>query len=114
MRELIQRIIFQLLVEGLRRLIVFTFLPIDPPEIVVGILVVGIDLDLLLKRCDGLIILASREIDEPEIVPGKFIFRIDFGGAFEATSTTVAACFCRLAEILPHGVLGLLQHYRHL
>jgi hypothetical protein len=35
----------------------------------------------------------------------------DFGGAFEATSTTVLACFCRLAEILPHGVLGLLQHY---
>jgi hypothetical protein len=25
--------------------------------------------------------------------------------------STVAACFCNLAEIWSHGVLGLLQHY---
>ena len=35
----------------------------------------------------------------------------DFGGAFEATSIDGCRLFCRLAEILPHGVLGLLQHY---
>jgi len=38
----------------------------------------------------------------------------DFGGAFEATSIDGCRLFCRLAEIWPHGVLGLLQHYRHL
>src|SRR5580704_5893509 len=35
----------------------------------------------------------------------------DFGGAFEATSIDGCRLFCRLAEIWPHGVLGLLQHY---
>jgi hypothetical protein len=34
----------------------------------------------------------------------------DFGGAFEATSIDGCRLFCRLAKILPHGVLGLLQH----
>jgi hypothetical protein len=37
----------------------------------------------------------------------------DFGGAFEATSIDGCRLFCRLAEIWPYGVLGLLQHYRH-
>ena len=37
----------------------------------------------------------------------------DFGGAFEAISMDGCRLFCRLAEILSHGVLGLLQHYRH-
>src|SRR6516225_10367601 len=34
----------------------------------------------------------------------------DFGGAFEATPIDDCRLFCRLAEILPHSVLGLLQH----
>ena len=34
----------------------------------------------------------------------------DFGGAFEAISIDGCRLFCRLAEILPHSVLGLLQH----
>jgi hypothetical protein len=33
----------------------------------------------------------------------------DFGGAFEATPIDDCRWFCRLAEILPHSVLGLLQ-----
>jgi hypothetical protein len=33
----------------------------------------------------------------------------DFGGAFEATPIDDCRLFCRLAEILPHSVLGLLQ-----
>ena len=37
----------------------------------------------------------------------------DFGGAFDATSIDGYRLFCRLAEIWPHGVLGLLQDYRH-
>ena len=36
-----------------------------------------------------------------------------FGGAFEPTSIDGCRLFCRLAEISSHGVLGLLQHYRH-
>jgi len=36
----------------------------------------------------------------------------DFGGAFEAISIDGCRLFCRLAEILPHSVLGLLQHNR--
>jgi hypothetical protein len=36
----------------------------------------------------------------------------DFGDAFEATPIDDCRLFCRLAEILPHGVLGLLQHNR--
>jgi hypothetical protein len=35
----------------------------------------------------------------------------DFGGAFEATSIDGCRLFCRLAEIWPYGVLGVL-HYR--
>ena len=35
----------------------------------------------------------------------------DFGGAFEATSIDDCRSFCRLAEDLSHGILGLLQHY---
>jgi hypothetical protein len=38
----------------------------------------------------------------------------DFGGAFEATSIDGCCLFCRLAEIQSRGVLGLLQHYRHI
>jgi len=33
----------------------------------------------------------------------------DIGGAFEATSIDGCRLFCHLAEILPHGVLGVLQ-----
>ena len=33
----------------------------------------------------------------------------DTGGAFEATSIDGCRLFCHLAEILPHGVLGVLQ-----
>src|SRR5712672_1813713 len=33
----------------------------------------------------------------------------DFGGAFEATSIDDCRSFCRLAEDLSHGILGLLQ-----
>jgi hypothetical protein len=36
----------------------------------------------------------------------------DFGSAFEVTSIDGCRLFCRLAEILSHGVLGLLQQYR--
>jgi hypothetical protein len=36
----------------------------------------------------------------------------DFRGAFEATSIDGCRLFCRLAEILPQSVLGLLQHNR--
>jgi hypothetical protein len=36
----------------------------------------------------------------------------DFGGAFEVTPIDDCRLFCRLAEILPHSVLGLLQHNR--
>ena len=38
----------------------------------------------------------------------------DFGGPFEGTSIDNCRLFGRLAEIQSHGVLGLLQHYRHL
>src|SRR5215467_10011431 len=36
----------------------------------------------------------------------------DIGGAFEATSIDGCRLFCHLAEILPHGVLGVLQQNR--
>jgi len=38
----------------------------------------------------------------------------DFGGAFEATSIDGCRWFCRLAEIQPRDILGLLQRYLHL
>src|SRR5262245_49691253 len=36
----------------------------------------------------------------------------DIGGMFEATSIDGCCLFCHLAEILPHGVLGVLQQNR--
>src|SRR5438093_470401 len=38
----------------------------------------------------------------------------DFGGAFEATSIDSCRLLCRSAKIQSHGVLGLLQHNRHI
>ena len=56
--ELVEWIVFQLLVEGFDRIVIFAIVPIDAAQIVVGELVVGIDFDLLLERGDGVIVLA--------------------------------------------------------
>jgi hypothetical protein len=44
---------------------------------------------------------------------GTTSFCDELGGAFEARSIDGNRLFCRLAEILSHGVLGMSQHYRH-
>ena len=49
MREFVERIVLELLVEGIRRVVVLAILPVGAPEIVVGELVVRIYLQRLLE-----------------------------------------------------------------
>src|SRR5580692_7083965 len=81
--ELVERIVFELFVEGLDCLVVLAVVPVNPAEIVVGVLVVGIYYELLLEGGDGLIVLAQREVDEAQVVPRVLVLGIDFGGALE-------------------------------
>ena len=57
--ELVERVDFDLLVEGGDGIVVFAFLPVGAAERVVGVFVVRIDFDLLLESDDGVVILAQ-------------------------------------------------------
>src|ERR1700722_4634443 len=81
--KFVQRIVIELLIEGLDSIVVTALVPIDSAQVVVGVVVVGIDFDLFLKSCDREIVFAQVEIGEAKKIPGGFIFRIDFGGSLE-------------------------------
>src|SRR4029077_9114683 len=66
-RELVERVVLELLVEGGHRVVVLEILPIGSPEIVIGELVVRIYIQRLLESRDRIVTLPQREVGEAEI-----------------------------------------------
>ena len=60
---------FDLLAEGSHRVIVFAFLPVGAAQSVVGVFIVGIDLDLFLERRDGVIVLPNAQVGRGQQIP---------------------------------------------
>src|SRR3984885_11839423 len=101
MGELVERIVLQLLVEGLDRVVVLALIPVNAAQVVVGELVIGIDFNLLLITSDRLPVLAHLEIYSPQIVPSEFVLGIDFGRALQKCNRyrQVAAVISRLRTV---------------
>src|SRR5208283_2765028 len=86
---LIERIVLELLVEGLYRIVVLTLVPVHPAQVVVGVIVVGINFDLFLESGDGSVVIARIEISQAEIVPGVLVLRINLGGALDQNNRDI-------------------------
>ena len=80
---LVERIVLELLVERLDRVVVVALRPIGAAQIVVGVFVVRINFNLFLKINNGRLVLPLGQIEQSQVVPGKFVFWIDFRGAFQ-------------------------------